>query len=131
MTDGHATSLKSYRDLIVWSKAVDLAALCYEATVEFPRGEVYGMTAQIRRASTSIPANIAEGYGRDGAGQFVQFLKIAQGSLKELETHLIVSERVGLLSSDKMHVLLEQCDEIGRMLGALLRSVQRRQRPTS
>ena len=126
MNDQRASGLKSYRDLLVWSAAVDLATRCYEATASFPKSEVYGMTSQIRRASTSIPANIAEGYGRDGAGHFLQFLKVAQGSLKELETHLIVSARVGLLSEAAVGTLLGQCDEIGRMLGALIRSVQRR-----
>ena len=112
---------------MVWSAAVELAVECYRATKSFPASETYGLTSQIRRASTSIAANIAEGYGRDGAGNFLQFLKVAQGSLKELETHIIIAERVGLLLTGAAAPILQQCDEIGRMLGALIRTVRRRQ----
>ena len=82
------------------------------------------MTSQIRRASASVAANIAEGHGREGTGVFVQFLRIAQGSLKELETHLILSGRVSLLATSELQPLLAQTDEIGRMLRALIRSLQ-------
>jgi len=82
------------------------------------------MTSQIRRAATSIAANIAEGHGRDGTAHFVQFLKVSQGSLKELETHLILSNRVGLLDGHKSEELLAECDEIGRMTRSLIRSLQ-------
>lgn len=78
------------------------------------------MTSQIRRSAASIAANIAEGYGRDGQAQFAQFLRIAQGSLKELETHIIICQRVGLLPSDTEELLLRQADELGRMLRAFL-----------
>ncbi|RYE77804.1 MAG: four helix bundle protein [Hyphomicrobiales bacterium] len=119
------SAINSYRDLLVWQAGVDLAAACYAATMEFPREELYGMVSQIRRASTSIPANIAEGHGRDSSGHYVQFLKVAQGSLKELETHIVVSLRVGLLDNDRTEMLLGRCDEIGRMLRALIRSIER------
>ncbi|WP_343302643.1 four helix bundle protein [Mesorhizobium retamae] len=91
------TGIKSYRDLLVWQAAVELAVTCYSVTRNFPASEVCGMTSQIRRSSTSIAANIAEGHGRENTGAFVQFLRVAQGSLKELETHLILSGRVGLI----------------------------------
>ena len=74
---------------------MDLAELCYRVTKKFPWEEAQGMTSQIRRAATAIPSNIAEGRGREGSGEFIQFLRIAQGSLKELETHLILAFRVG------------------------------------
>jgi len=112
---------RSYRDLRVWSAAVDLAVDCFRMTRRFPQSEIYGMTSQIRRAATSIAANIAEGYGRDGPGQFQQFLKIAQGSLKELETHLIIAVRVELLEEQECNLLLGQCEDIGKMLGGLIR----------
>ncbi|MBN9307729.1 four helix bundle protein [Devosia sp.] len=118
--------LKSYRDLLVWQAAVEVAVACYGCTKAFPGSEVYGMTSQIRRSATSIAANIAEGFGRDGPGQLQQFLKIAQGSLKELETHLIIAGRVGLLGERDRDALLVQCDETGRMLGALIRSTNAR-----
>ena len=110
----------------VWQFAIDLSVGCYEVTRTFPREEIYGLTSQIRRSSASVAANIAEGYGRENRGSFVQFLKIAQGSLKELETHLIIAGRVGLLDASALNRMLGQCDETGKMLGALIRSVQRR-----
>lgn len=82
------------------------------------------MTSQIRRASASIAANIAEGHGRDGTASFIQFLRIAQGSLKELETHLILAQRVALVGETDMIPIMGQCDEIGRMLRSLIRSLQ-------
>jgi four helix bundle protein len=84
------------------------------------------MTAQIRRSSASIPANIAEGHGRENTGSFIQFLRIAQGSLKELETHLILAGRVGLMSEAATAPLLSQADEIGRMLRSMVRSLQQK-----
>ncbi len=120
-----AGEISSYRDLLVWQAGVELAVACYEVTRTFPRDELYGMVSQIRRASTSIPANIAEGHGRDSSGHYVQFLKIAQGSVKELETHILVSQRVGLLDTAGADNLLGRCDEIGRMLRALIRSIER------
>jgi four helix bundle protein len=99
----------------------------YRLTTRFPKDEVYGMTSQIRRAAVSVAANIAEGHGRENSGSFVQFLRIAQGSLKELETHLLLALRVELVSTNEVEPILEQCDELGRMLRSLIRSIQRRQ----
>src|SRR5437764_12761957 len=112
--------IKSYRDLIVWQKAVQLVVGCYRATAGFPKSETYGLTSQIRRAATSIPANIAEGYGRGTRKEYLQFLMIAQGSLKELETHLIVSEKLSYLTAAQSARLLTQTDELGRMLDSLI-----------
>ncbi|RFB96378.1 hypothetical protein B5K08_08370 [Rhizobium leguminosarum bv. trifolii] len=123
MTSG---KISSYRDLKVWQFAIELSVVCYEVTRTFPREEIYGMTSQIRRSSASVPANIAEGYGRENRGSFAQFLKIAQGSLKELETHLIIAGRIGFLQASALDELLDRCDEIGKMLGSLIRSVQHR-----
>jgi four helix bundle protein len=118
-------AIESYRDLRVWREAMDLAEACYRLTAKFPRDELFGMTAQIRRASVSIPANIAEGYGRNSKGAYGQFLKVAQGSLKELETHLLLVERVGLATNDVTAPILASCDSLGRMLRSLIRSVER------
>lgn len=102
-----------------------LAEMSYRHTQDFPRAEQFGLTAQIRRAAVSIPANIAEGWGRDQTGSYVQFLRIAQGSCKELETHLILAERVlGEAASDCV-ALLEQADAVGKMLRGLIRSLQK------
>ena len=84
------------------------------------------MSSQIRRASTSIAANIAEGHGRENTGSFIQFLRVAQGSLKELETHLMIAERVGLVPENAVKALLRDADEIGRMLRSMVRSLQKR-----
>jgi len=105
-----------------------LAEDCYRATTEFPRHEIYGMTAQIRRAAVSIPANIAEGYGRDQTGSFIQFLRIAQGSTRELETHLILSGRIGLLHREVRDKLLDECERISKMLRVLVRTLESRKR---
>lgn len=118
------SEINSYRDLKVWQNAMDIAERCYVFTRDFPRDELYGMTSQIRRASVSIAANIAEGYGRDSTGNFVNFLKTAQGSLKELETHLLLCARIGVVAPGAADPLLLQCDELGRMLRAFIRSIQ-------
>ena len=110
----------------VWQFAIELSVVCYEVTRTFPREEIYGLTSQIRRSSASVAANIAEGYGRENRGSFTQFLKIAQGSLKELETHLIIAGRIDFLQAAALDELLDRCDEIGKMLGSLIRSVQHR-----
>lgn len=93
---------------------------------KFPKEEVYGLTSQIRRAAVSVAANIAEGYGRETPGSYVQFLRISQGSLKELETHLILCQRIGMSAADETQNVLEQCDETGKMLRALIRAIQRK-----
>lgn len=117
------TDIRSYRDLKVWQRAMDLAELCYHVTRRFPRDEMYGMTSQIRRAAASIPANIAEGHGRNSRGEYVQFLRVAQGSLKELETHLLLAQRVGLSTERDVGEILEKTEILGKMLRALIRSV--------
>ena len=117
-------SLKSYRDLLVWQKGIDLVVIAYKATTGFPKSETYGLISQIRRAATSIPANIAEGYGRGSRKEYLQFLMVAQGSLKELETHFIVSEKLSYLTAAQKDRLLSQTDELGRMLGSLIRKLK-------
>jgi four helix bundle protein len=102
---------------------MDLATDCYRLTQPFPKTELYGMTSQIRRAATSIPANIAEGYGRKTRGEYIQFLYIAQGSLKELETHWLLSERVQLTDHNTATPILKHCEKTGKLLSALIRSL--------
>lgn len=105
---------------------MNLAVACYAATKSFPQSEIYGMSSQIRRSATSIAANIAEGHGRENTGSFIQFLRVAQGSLKELETHLILAGRVGLMPENVMAPLLKDADDIGKMLRSMIRSLERR-----
>jgi four helix bundle protein len=121
-----STSFQSYRDLVVWQTAMALAEECYRLTGRYPREEAYGLTAQIRRASVSIAANIAEGHGRESTGAFIHFLRVAQGSTKELETHLLLSARIGLLAEGALDQPMARCTEIGKMLRSLIRSLQER-----
>ena len=116
-------AVRSYRDLLVWQKGMDVAAEVYRLSRAWPKEEVYGLTSQARRAAAAIPANIAEGYGRQSTASYGQFLKIARGSLKELETHLLLAERVGLTAQGSCADALRQTDELGKMLGGLIRSV--------
>jgi four helix bundle protein len=117
-------SINSYRDLRVWQDAMTLAESCYVLTGRFPRDELFGLTSQIRRAAASIPANIAEGHGRESTGSFVQSLRVSQGSLKELETHLLLAQRVGILAIADLDITMGRCESLGKMVRALIRSRQ-------
>ena len=119
------SEIASYRDLKVWQSAMNIAEGAYTFTRRFPQAETYGMTSQIRRSAASVAANIAEGYGRDSTGAYANFLCVAQGSLKEQETHILIAARVGLSDDGEGAVLLSQCDELGRMLRSLIRSIER------
>jgi four helix bundle protein len=119
-------TVKSYKDLEVWQKAMDLVVECYRATKEFPKSEVYGLASQLRRAAVSIPANIAEGHARKSSREFVQHLSIAYSSLAELETHVQIAQRLDYISADKTSSLLETTAEIGRMLNRLRQSIEKR-----
>ena len=119
-------TIQSYRDLEVWQKAMDLSVECYRVTKQYPKEELFGMTSQIRRAAASIPANIAEGQGRQGTKEFLNFLGIARGSLMEVETHLILCQRVGLLPQTDLDKLLTLADQISRMLAGLRKSLEAR-----
>jgi four helix bundle protein len=113
--------------LKVWQEAVSVAEQAYRLTARFPKDEIYGMTSQIRRSAVSIAANIAEGHGRENSGSFIQCMRVSQGSLKELETHLILAVRVHVADAEHVEPVLQQCDKLGRMLRSLIRSIQRRQ----
>ena len=119
-------AVQSYRELKVWQVAMDLAEECYFATRTFPKEELFGLTSQIRRAAASIPANIAEGQGRNSTKEFLNHLSIARGSLLELETHLLLSQRVGLLTQETLNRLLTLADEVSRMLSGLRRALTER-----
>ncbi|MFO0427364.1 MAG: four helix bundle protein [Planctomyces sp.] len=117
--------VSSYRDLIVWQKAMTLAVHCYSVTEHFPRDERFGIVSQMRRSSCSIPANIAEGHGRRSTGAFLNHLSIARGSLMELETHLILSEKLNFVSSATIEETLQMTSEISRMISGLMQSLER------
>ena len=119
-------TVQHYRELKVWQAAMSLAEQCYAATKSFPREELFGLTSQIRRAAASVPANIAEGQGRQHTKEFLNFLSVARGSLMEVETHLLLSQRVGLLNQSTLDSLLTVSAEISRMLSGLRRALEKR-----
>jgi four helix bundle protein len=116
--------MRDFKKLIVWQKAHSLTMNVYKATSAFPREEVYGLISQIRRASVSIPANIAEGCGRSGAAEFGHFLQIAAGSASELEYHLLLAFELTFLSEKDYTVLDGQVNEVKRMLNTLLQKLK-------
>lgn len=116
--------IKSYQDLLVWQKSMDLAVAVYTATKSFPKEETYSLTSQIRRAVVSISSNIAEGRSRNTAGEFVQFLGIAKGSIAELETQIILANRLAYLTNAQKDELISACNEVSKMLMALAKSLK-------
>ena len=114
--------MQSYRDLNAWQKSMQLVEDVYRITKEFPRDEIYGLTAQIRRAAVSIPSNIAEGKGRHSDREFSQFLRRARGSILELETQLLIGQRLKYLDESAAQQIMAQTAEVGRMLNGLLRA---------
>ena len=127
MSENDETNVRSFRDLRIWQLGMDLAVKSYELSRKLPRDEMFGLISQIRRSAASVPANVAEGHGRESTPSFVQFLRVAQGSLKELETHLVLAERVGLVGRPDIADLVERCDRLGRMIRSLIRTLQRRE----
>ena len=118
--------MRDHKDLIVWQKSMELTRIIYTLTKRFPQGEIFGLTNQIRRAVVSIPSNIAEGFGRNSDKQFIHFLKIAKGSAAELETQLLISRDLSYLTAKDAKSTLALYDEIARMLGALIRNIEKR-----
>ena len=102
-----------HKDLILWRKAMDLAVLVHQSCTTLPRSETYGLVSQLRRAVTSIPSNIAEGSARRSTKEYVYFLRVARGSLAELETQLLLAQRVGYLPTDEVADLQIRSDEVG------------------
>jgi four helix bundle protein len=122
--------IRSYRDLRVWQHSIKLVESTYRVTKSFPDTERYGLINQLRRAAVSVASNIAEGHARS-TGDYVRHLLISHGSLAEIETQLIVSNRLGILADSEAASLLEACDHLGRMLGGLRKSLKsRRSKPS-
>jgi four helix bundle protein len=114
----------SFRDLIVWQQGLELAKLCYFKTRSFPRSEAFGLTSQIRRAAASITGNIAEGQGRESTGYYIQSLRVSQGSLKELESHVLLAQAGELMPAADAEQILQKSERVGKLLRALIRSLQ-------
>jgi four helix bundle protein len=115
--------MKDFRDLKVWEKAHGLALACYAATGDFPKDELFGLVSQIRRAASSVPANIAEGCDRRGNAELHRFQQMAMGSASELEYHILLARDLNFLKSSSYEDLQSQVTDIKRMLAALLRKV--------
>jgi four helix bundle protein len=120
------TKVTTYRDLVVWGRAMDIVETCYKLTDQIPQSEIYGLTGQIRKAAVSIPASIAEGHGRKTLGEYLELLSIANGSLKELETQLMIAGRLHFVKDDDVFYALDDCEEIGRMLTGLMQKLRQK-----
>jgi len=112
--------VKSYKDLIVWQKAMDLAVMIYLVTKSFPKDEQYGLASQLRRAAVSIPSNIAEGHARTSTAEFKNFLSIARGSLAEVETQLLIAVRLNYIEQGQWANLMYILTEINKMTNTLM-----------
>ena len=118
------SKMKSYRDLIVWQKSMNLVTQVYQAIRSFPKEEMFGLANQIRRCSVSIPSNMAEGYGRQASGDYIRHLQISRGSLFELQTQLEICLNIQYLSKGEYDNLCELCNEIERMLNSLIKKLK-------
>ena len=115
---------QSYKDLIVWQKAMLLVTEVYRATRMFPKDELYGLTNQLRRAAVSVPSNIAEGQARFSRKEFHHFLSLARGSLVEIETQVAIARNLGYLPPNESDTLARQTSEVGRILNGLIASTK-------
>ncbi len=115
--------MKNYKDLQVWQKAFDLSASVYGITKKFPKEEIFGITSQMRRCSVSVVSNIAEGHGRGSNKEFSRFLKISIGSCNELETQVLLSEKMKYIDKEKSLEFQESCNEIIKMIHGLIKKL--------
>lgn len=112
--------MSSYKELSVWQKSIQLVIDIYKLTKTFPKDEIYGLVSQMQRAAVSIPSNIAEGNERNSKKEFIHFLHIARGSLAELETQLVIAEKLNYINQNQSTQILNNCHEIGKMINGLL-----------
>jgi len=118
-----AMAVKNYTELFAWQKGIDLVEAVYLFIAGFPKEELYGLTSQIRRASVSIPSNIAEGQGRWTTGEFVHFLGIAHGSLREVETQVHIAVRLNFMRPSDAAPVFQLASEVGRLINGLTNSL--------
>lgn len=116
--------MANFKELLVWQKSINFVTEIYQVTNNFPKDEMYGLTSQIRRASISIPSNIAEGNSRRSVADYLQFLKIARGSCAEVETQLIIAQNLKFLSEEHYLKLNQDIIEISKMLNGLINSLK-------
>lgn len=115
--------IKSFRDLIIWQRGINLVKEVYKETQNFPKQELYGLTNQIRRSAISIPSNVSEGHIRQHRAEFRQFLSMALGSLAELETQIIISRELDYIPSETSENLIDQMDSLGKMIRGLMKKL--------
>ena len=120
--------INSYKDLDVWNEAIELTIMIYELSMHFPKDELYGLTNQIRRSASSIPANIAEGWGRISSKEFKRFLLIARGSAMETETHLIIAVKLDYINRDSAVPIWKQIEKVNKLLFGTIRSIENKAR---
>lgn len=113
----------SHREQFIWKRSVELCVICYQLTKHFPQSELYGLTSQIRRSAVSVPSNIAEGYGRTYKNEYVRFLQIALGSLRELDTQLIIAKRVGLAEPELFIDAMNEVEEMQKIMVTTLQKL--------
>ena len=116
---------QSYRDLVVWQKAMQLVTDTYLIAATFPKAEMFGLSSQLKRAVISVPSNIAEGQGRDSTKEFLHHLSIAYGSLMEVETQIQIAANLSYVPQSQADTIFDKCGEVGRLLNGLLRSLKR------
>jgi four helix bundle protein len=117
-------AVRNYSELIAWQKAMDLVEKIYSSTKRFPKEELYGLTSQVRRAAVSVPSNIAEGQGRKSTNEFLHHLSISYGSLREVETQILIAGRLHYLGQEEIKRLLELSAEVGRLINGLSHSLR-------
>lgn len=116
--------IKSFKELKIWQKGMEIVKDIYKLTANFPKEEVYGLTSQMRRSAVSIPSNIAEGFKRFHSKEYMQFLHIALGSAAELETQIIISKELGFINESELQSVSEKIDHSSKMISALLNKLK-------
>ena len=118
------SNINSYKDLKIWQKGIELVEVIYTITTSFPQNEQYGLTSQIKRSSVSVPSNIAEGWGRGYNSNFLQFIKIARGSLYELETQLIIAYKIQLITKENFELIQNLIVIESKMINSFITSLK-------
>lgn len=118
--------INSYKDLIVWQKSIALVTSIYELSKTFPSEEKFGVVSQLNRAAVSIPSNIAEGWGRESSKNYLQFLKIARGSVMETETLLVISKNLNFINDTQFSSITNEVEEVSKILQGLINSIQQK-----
>ncbi len=119
------SGIQSYKDLLIWQKGIEIAVLVYQLIPEFPKDEIYALYSQIKRSAVSIPSNIAEGYGRQTTQSYIQFIKIARGSLCELETQLVLADRLSFIKTASLFSeIMNKISEESKMINSFINKLE-------